>query len=54
MRRLEEIRKVVVKDESGSATFNVLSIGIAVLLFLLLTKMEGLMYMHTGGGFLLP
>ncbi len=41
-------------DDSGTATLNWFSIGMAVLLFLVMTKLEGLIYVCTGGGFLLP
>ena len=52
--KLKETGKQMLRDESGTATLNWLSFGMAVLLFLAMTKLEGLIYVHTGGGFLLP
>lgn len=51
---LKEIRIDMLRDECGSASSGWLSIGMAILLFFVMTKLEGLIYVHTGGGFLLP
>ena len=51
---MSEIRNAMLRNESGTAGFNWLIIGRAVLLFLTMTKLEGFIYCCTGGGFLLP
>ncbi len=51
---MREIRVNMLRDESGTASLGWFSIGMAILLFLVMTKLEGLIYCNTGGGFLLP
>ncbi|MDT8068416.1 MAG: hypothetical protein ROO76_09660 [Terriglobia bacterium] len=51
---VKEISTDMLHDDSGTANFNWISIGMAILLFLVMTRLEGLIYCCTGGGFLLP
>ncbi len=50
----KEIRTDMLHGESGTASLNWISFGVVMLLFLVMTKLEGLIYCNTGGGFLLP
>lgn len=56
MRRLDvnKIGRDMLQGDSGTAGFDWISIGVAALLFLVMTRLEGLIYCCTGGGFLQP
>lgn len=51
---VSNVRTDMLRNESGTASFNWLIIETAILLFVVMTKLEGLIYCCTGGGFLLP
>lgn len=51
---VSEVRTDMLRNESGTASFNWLIFGMGILLFLVMIKLEGLIYCCTGGGFLLP
>ena len=51
---LSNLRTAMLRNECGTASFNWLIMGTAILLLFLMTKLEGLIYCCTGGGFLLP
>lgn len=44
----------VLASESATGTAAWVTIGFAIVLFVLMTRLEGLIYCCTGGGFLLP
>jgi hypothetical protein len=54
MRSINQATLGSIADESGSAGASWLPIGMAILLLMTMTGLEGLIYCHTGGGFLLP
>jgi hypothetical protein len=54
MRRVKEIVTAMLHDDSGTAGFDWMSIGMAAMLFLVMTRLEGLIYCCTGSGFLQP
>ncbi len=56
MRRLKvkEISTEMLEDDSGSANFDWIGIGVAALLFVVMTRLEGLILCCTGRGFLQP
>lgn len=56
MRRLQvkDIYTEMLHEDSGSAAFDWFGIGLAALLFLVMTGLEGLIYSCCGRGFLQP
>jgi hypothetical protein len=54
MQPLKDIRTEMLTSESGTGSQSWIAIGLAILLFLSMTRLEGLIYCSTGGGFLLP
>ncbi len=54
MRPSREICRDMLHDESGTASVNWISLGMAALLLLAMITLEGLVYRCTGGGFLAP
>lgn len=54
MQRLKEIRTDMLTSEAGTGSQTWITIGLAILLFVSMTRLEGMIYYATGGGFLLP